>query len=315
MTELVRTYTKRKTIRRKESFNALVLMPGGARGAYQVGALLLLAERGIEFDVVMGSSIGALNGAFYVQSGGSLLHIKELCNIWLSLPREITRTVGFTTIMKIANLILNEKRPIDSLSSFVNNLIGGKEALFNASPLSRIVDSIIDYTALQRSPKKLFIAVMESWGPLFDIITAPIREAVYLDSHELTCKELRRAILASAAIPIVFPPQEIRGTYCVDAGWTPISLDPILAMGNPDLIVTVELSDRSFSTSRLSEMEKRLPLLRIIPSEPIHNGIFSTFNFSTDPIKRLIQLGYRDAAKAVDRFRAKNILPPDNYLK
>ena len=47
---------------------ALVLAGGGARGAYEVGALAALApalaERGETPDIIVGTSIGALNGAF-----------------------------------------------------------------------------------------------------------------------------------------------------------------------------------------------------------------------------------------------------------
>jgi predicted acylesterase/phospholipase RssA len=274
---------------------------------------LLLAERGLEFDVIMGSSIGALNGAFYIQSRGLPDEMRRLCSIWLGLPAEISKIVGFTTIMRIAELITRERDLQKSLYSFFQDIIAGKEGLFNASPLSRLVDSVIDYSAIGRSSRKFFIAVLESWIPLFDIVTSPIRSATYIDAHELNCWELRRALLASAAIPIVFPRQQLRGTYCVDAGWTPISLNPILSVGMPNLIVTIELSDRAFSTAALDEMEGKLPILRIIPSEPIHDGFLSTFNFRGDFIERLIRLGYGDAARALDQAAAKNILPPYVY--
>src|SRR5690625_7269705 len=50
----------------------LCLASGGARGAYQAGALVALAERGERYDRIIGTSIGALNGAFYAQSVGSV---------------------------------------------------------------------------------------------------------------------------------------------------------------------------------------------------------------------------------------------------
>jgi NTE family protein len=43
----------------------LVLAGGGAKGAYQVGAWQALREQGIEFDVITGTSIGALNAALF----------------------------------------------------------------------------------------------------------------------------------------------------------------------------------------------------------------------------------------------------------
>jgi NTE family protein len=43
----------------------LVLEGGGAKGAYAYGCLLALRERGIRFDAVAGTSVGALNGLLW----------------------------------------------------------------------------------------------------------------------------------------------------------------------------------------------------------------------------------------------------------
>ena len=45
----------------------LVLGGGGSRGAYEIGVWRAARELNIEFDVVTGTSIGALNGALVVQ--------------------------------------------------------------------------------------------------------------------------------------------------------------------------------------------------------------------------------------------------------
>ena len=56
---------------------ALVLAGGGARGAYEVGALSALAPalsaRGETLDIIVGTSIGALNGAFLAARAGEPL--------------------------------------------------------------------------------------------------------------------------------------------------------------------------------------------------------------------------------------------------
>jgi NTE family protein len=46
--------------------HGLVLEGGGAKGAYQVGAVKALVEMGYEFSAIAGTSIGAINGAFIV---------------------------------------------------------------------------------------------------------------------------------------------------------------------------------------------------------------------------------------------------------
>ncbi|MEG1016631.1 MAG: patatin-like phospholipase family protein, partial [Oscillospiraceae bacterium] len=55
---------------------ALVLGGGGSKGAYECGAMRALRELGETFDIVTGTSIGALNGALYVQ--GDLESLEEM---------------------------------------------------------------------------------------------------------------------------------------------------------------------------------------------------------------------------------------------
>ena len=46
---------------------ALVLSGGGGRGSYQIGVWKALRDLGIKFDIITGTSVGALNGALMVQ--------------------------------------------------------------------------------------------------------------------------------------------------------------------------------------------------------------------------------------------------------
>ena len=47
---------------------ALVLSGGGAKGAYQIGVWKALKKLGVKFDIVTGTSVGALNGTLIVQN-------------------------------------------------------------------------------------------------------------------------------------------------------------------------------------------------------------------------------------------------------
>ncbi|MFR4798878.1 MAG: patatin-like phospholipase family protein, partial [Lentihominibacter sp.] len=59
---------------------ALVLSGGGSRGAYEIGVWKALKTLGIQIDMVMGTSVGAINGAMIVQDD---LNLAE--NLWLQL--------------------------------------------------------------------------------------------------------------------------------------------------------------------------------------------------------------------------------------
>jgi NTE family protein len=66
---------------------AFVFAGGGSFGAIQVGMMASLARRGITADMVVGSSVGALNGAFYA-SDPTIDGVERLANIWRGLRRQ-----------------------------------------------------------------------------------------------------------------------------------------------------------------------------------------------------------------------------------
>src|SRR5207302_7806423 len=65
---------------------AFVLTGGGSLGAVQVGMLYALLEAGVRPDLVVGSSVGALNGA-YLAGHLSLDGVEDLAGLWESLKR------------------------------------------------------------------------------------------------------------------------------------------------------------------------------------------------------------------------------------
>jgi NTE family protein len=65
---------------------ALVLAGGGSFGAIQVGMMHSLAKHGVSADMVVGSSVGALNGAYYA-GDPTLKGMLELATIWRGLTR------------------------------------------------------------------------------------------------------------------------------------------------------------------------------------------------------------------------------------
>ena len=65
---------------------AFVFAGGGSFGAIQVGMLHSLAAHGIAADMVVGSSVGALNGAFYA-SDPTLDGVQRLAAVWRGLQR------------------------------------------------------------------------------------------------------------------------------------------------------------------------------------------------------------------------------------
>lgn len=77
---------------------ALVLQGGGAKGAFQVGALKhLMGDLEIDYDIVCGVSVGAINGAWVAQTprGDEKAGVAELERFWTSISNRDVRKKWF----------------------------------------------------------------------------------------------------------------------------------------------------------------------------------------------------------------------------
>src|SRR5690349_6546959 len=77
---------------------AFVFAGGGSFGAIQVGMLQSLAAHGVAADMVVGSSVGALNGAFYA-GDPTLDGVQRLATIWRGLTRHDVFPMSWRTVL------------------------------------------------------------------------------------------------------------------------------------------------------------------------------------------------------------------------
>lgn len=169
---------------------AFVLSGGASLGSIQVGMLLALAEAGIGPDLVVGTSVGAVNGG-WIAARPDTAGIAELAEVWRSLSR---RDV-FPT------------RPIVGLLGFLGRLPN----LVPATGLRRLLQRHLQFSRLQDAPIPLHVVATD-----------------VLSGHDvlLSTGDAVDAIAASAAIPAVLPPVRINGRDLMDGGVvnnTPIS--------------------------------------------------------------------------------------------
>lgn len=159
---------------------AYVLAGGASFGSVQVGQLRALAKTDIVPDLVVGTSVGALNGAVVAESPETAAD--RLAALWSTVVRENVFGKPMGTAVRVATgasgLIDNA-----SLRSFIENAVAARN--FN--------DLAIPFTAVATD---------------FEI-----GEAVPISSGDLVS-----AVLASAAIPAVFPSIEREGRTLVDGG-------------------------------------------------------------------------------------------------
>ena len=252
----------------------LVLSGGGARAAYQAGALrALIPYLGDKnpFSVIVGSSIGAINGLIMSAAlkEGLPSAIDILSDVWQERTWRNTfdgsPTASFFRAIKMAAIQYFSPGPN------ATNL-----AIFDPSPLMKRVDEIIDLhgglAPHMRDPKLQAVAVMttvEGFArrPLLFASTHQRVSEEILDgaSFEICYREQLHAKhgFASAALPSVLPPVEIDtddGTLrLVDGGISiNVPVDPAVRLG-ADKVIVIDVSGRNWWNDRAGEAHDTRP--------------------------------------------------------
>ena len=158
---------------------ALVFAGGGSFGAIQVGMLQSLAAHGVTADMVVGSRVGALNGAFYA-GDPTLDGVKRLAAIWRGLTRQDVFPMNWRTVL---------------------SFLWRRDFLIPHDGIRRLIDDHIPYRNLQDA--KLPVHIVTT-----DIISG--------DSVVLSEGSTAEAIIASTAIPGAFSPIRYKNYYLAD---------------------------------------------------------------------------------------------------
>ncbi len=182
---------------RWRSYTAFVLAGGGARGALQVGALRALLDIGERPDVVVGTSIGAWNGACLALRP-TLEGIDWLANAWLSTNTN-KLLLGIDPILNSPPQAVNFGRVLATL----RRLAGGNPSLYSDAGLRQFIGRYLKDITFEDMAIPLRIIAAD--------ITTSTR-AVFATGPVIP------AVMASGAIPGVFPPVAIDGHVYVDGG-------------------------------------------------------------------------------------------------
>jgi NTE family protein len=231
----------------------LVLSGGGARGAYEAGVLAHLFEavypklrRGFEFDVVSGTSVGAIHAA-YLAASAHWRHAgraDRLVATWRSMR------VGDVLELKLGDVVGVPLRAL-GLRRLSRRLRAGGEViggLVDIAPLERIVAERIPWERLRHNlghatPGALCISCTEvRTGTVTVFMDGPLANpgpwSFDANARALAAQITPLHVRASAAIPFFFPAVRIAERYYVDGGLrlnTPLS--PALRLGCERVLV------------------------------------------------------------------------------
>ncbi|MBC9788003.1 patatin-like phospholipase family protein [Carnobacterium maltaromaticum] len=253
---------------------ALVLGGGGARGSYQIGVWQGLIELGIDFQIVTGTSVGALNGGLIVQ--GDYQAAKEM---WQAID---------------TSHVLEFESPVDATSfkgyrktvgTFVFNALRQKG--ISALPLKNsIIDRLLDEDRMRKQGIEFGIVLTE--------FPAMRQVSVFLD--EIPQGLVSLYLLGSASFFPAMQPTKIGTKSYVDGGYHDnIPIDLAISKGATNLIVVdvkgpgITKAIKLPAEATVHQIVSKWPLGAVL----LFDGARSEFN---------IRLGYLETLKSYGKL-------------
>lgn len=260
---------------------ALVLAGGGSLGAYEVGAIEALEELGYKFDIVTGTSIGALNAAFVCNK-----QTYALRRLWENITPEKVMVNG-VSISKRELDDSSKKEYIKEFARWGLEYFKGRRPGADISPFKEYVKNAIDVDACYDSDIK------------YGIVTTQVRgmRMINVDMHSLPKHEFLPYLHASSACFPIFPMEKIGERLYVDGFYKdnlPITL--AFSMG-ADEVIAIDM--KLFSLEPRHKFYLSLPNVTYI-APYIKMG--SMVDFSQEVIRKNIKLGYLDVMKHYHKY-------------
>jgi NTE family protein len=283
---------------------ALVLSGGGANGAYQVGALKhLLLDLHIQYDIICGVSVGALNGSFIAQfpKGEEAQAYRGLRVIWEQVDNPVIYKKWYWGLLWYLPVLW-------------------KSSIYDSSPLHKLVRSNLEPRRIRESGRRLRVISVE--------LNSGKKYAWAEDNPDVV-----DGVLASSAFPIYFLPVESHGALHTDGGVRDITpLGQAIKLGATEIDVIVchpekmsyddqvgtkiwhqGLRDIEIAFNEISEGDLRITKMYNkmckagVAPEGIREVLVRTIrpcssngdslDFSPEKNERLFQRGYRDAVE------------------
>ncbi|HHU59353.1 TPA: patatin-like phospholipase family protein [bacterium] len=237
---------------------ALVLSGGGSKGSYQVGAYEALKELGFTFDIITNTSVGALNGAIFVQGEeAKAYHLWENIDYDKIVKLDIDKTNIFKIVKEVA---LNKG--------------------LDTSPLENLLHTYIDESKIRASQTKFGLVVVKYPS---------------LKSKELTLDEINEGqlvdyLLASSSCFPAFKVKTIDGQKYIDGGYfdnLPINLAVKLGASE---VIAIDIGSGLINKKKKFE---GVGVTYIRPRKKL--GMFLAFDANV--ARRNFKYGYNDVLK------------------
>lgn len=249
---------------------AIVLSGGGSKGAYEIGVWKALRKLKIKYDIVTGTSVGAINGAMMVQKD-----FRKALKVW--------ENINYDNIIDNSNF--NEKKKFAKY--YLKNFIKNGGASING--LESLVETSINENKFFRSKIN------------FGLITYNFSKLKPMFIYKKAIKKgyLKKYIVASATCFPFFKKKEINNEHYIDGGYydnLPINL--AISLGATEIIAV----DLKAVGIKRKVKDKNIKIKYIYPS--IDTGNMLKFEKELSRIN--IKYGYNDTMKAYGKLDGNN---------
>jgi len=219
---------------------AIVLSGGGARGAYEAGVLSYVLDelprhlgRPIRFSIVTGTSIGGIHACFVASTAGREGSGARLVELWRALSLSEVYRLGIGDALRVPLWLFGGQSvvpagAVEVVGAALPNAARRMPGLLDTEPLEELVAAHVDWARIHRQIEEGALDALAVTAT--EIATG--RSVVFVDNRlgridgwepdpfviARHAKIGASHALASAAIPILFPAQRIRGAYYCDGG-------------------------------------------------------------------------------------------------
>lgn len=260
----------------------LVLEGGGAKGAYQVGAYFALKEMGYSFKSVVGTSIGAINGAFIVMG-----EIGKCAQMWSSLTMQDFLKDNENEVEQYEEVKYQEFSDyLEAAKGKVADFV--KQKQIPLTPLKELIEKNIDEEKIRKSDIDFGLVTVN--------LTDKKGEKLFL--KDIPKGALKKYLIATAYFP-TFKLEALDGKFYLDGGfYDNIPFDMILSQGLKPVIIR----------TNPNTIKDKFPenALIIAPKEKYA----SPMDFDPQKAHEIMRIGYFDAYKEV-----KGLLGEKYYIK
>ncbi|MEN9834053.1 MAG: hypothetical protein RL011_246 [Pseudomonadota bacterium] len=301
----------------KQKNTGLILTGGGARGAYQAGVLQGIAEiaksrtQTIPCDIISGASAGALNVGFIAATADNFSRAaRQLSEFWSTLKAE---SVFRTDVRSLSRIGLNWATDLT-----LGNARKQKQAvsLVDTSPLKTLISSRVPFNGISKHLSSGVLNAVEvsaldystSENVSFIMSRQPRAAWVHPRRRSAFTKIKADHVMASAAIPLLFPPIEVESRFYGDGCVrNPAPLSPAIRLGARRLLIVGVRHGRNHHIDRTELTPTDKPTIARILGVVLNALVMDTVEYDIDRLTRMNKMVESVPPELRDKLPLKQI--------